>query len=119
MATSLRRKIIAQLKIKQKVQNTEDFGNMDFEAELAIEDLLINQELTEERSIKLKAAFENLSGRQKEVLYLRFYKGLDYEQISEVVGIRYQSLRNLISGGLKKLRAELIIFILIVLHQFL
>lgn len=112
LAASLRRKIVSELKKQRKVEFVDGFDQVHFEAELAIEDILINQEISEEKAKKLKHAFENLSGRQKEVLYLRFYKGLDYEQISEVLGIQYQSLRNLISGGIKKLRADMLVWLL-------
>ncbi len=107
LAASLRRKIVATLKKMQKTQQVEGFEQIGFAAELAIEDILIAREMTEEQALRLKRAFDALSGRQKEVLYLRFYEGLEYEQIAEIVGIRYQSLRNLISGGIKRLRSEL------------
>lgn len=104
LAASLRRKIIYEAKKLQKSQPTDSFESFSFEAEISIDQLLINKELTEEQAQRLKNAFEQLTGRQKEILYLRFYEGLDYDQISEVVGIQYQSLRNIISSGIRNLR---------------
>ena len=70
-------------------------------------------EISEEQSAKLKVAFEHLSKRQKEAVYLKYYSGLDYEDIGEVMDINYQSTRNLIFNALKSLRKQmLLLFIL-------
>lgn len=53
---------------------------------------------------KLQKAIEQLSSRQKEAIYLRFIRDLSYEEIGEVLGINYQSSKNLISRTLVKLR---------------
>ena len=112
LAASLRRRIISSLKKNQKLQAVDSFDNIDFQAELSIEELIIGSEHSEEMVEKIKNAFEALSARQKEVLYLRFYQNLDYEEIADVVGIRYQSLRNLISTGIKKLRETMSVFLI-------
>lgn len=104
LAASLRRKIIYETKKLQKSQSTESFDDVHFEAELSIDQILINKEVSEEQALRLKNAFDQLSARQKEIIYLRFYKGLEYDQIAEVVGIQYQSLRNTISSAIKSLR---------------
>ncbi|MFY0654223.1 MAG: sigma-70 family RNA polymerase sigma factor [Cyclobacteriaceae bacterium] len=68
------------------------------------EDLIIEREVSDEKSEKLKSAIENLTNRQKEIVFLRFYSGLDYEEISRVTAIKYQSVRNIFSKALKELR---------------
>ena len=98
------RKVISGLKKQSKSQSVESFDQIDCNPELAIEELIISQEITEEKAAKLKKAFEALSSRQREIIYLKFYQGLDYEQIAEITGINYQSLRNTISIGIKKMR---------------
>lgn len=104
LAASLRRKVISGIKKQSKSQSVESFDQIDCNPELAIEELIISQEITEEKAAKLKKAFEALSSRQREIIYLKFYQGLDYEQIAEITGINYQSLRNTISIGIKKMR---------------
>lgn len=59
-----------------------------------------------ERSEKLKQVIENLHHRQKEAIYLRFQKEMSYDEISDTMGINYQSVRNLIYRALEKLRSD-------------
>lgn len=117
LAASLRRKIIATLKKNAKTESVDSFDQVSFNPELAIESLIIAKEISEENASKLKNAFDKLSDRQREILFLRFYQGLDYEQISQVLDIQYQSLRNMVSRGIKKLRAEMLIWILLMINN--
>lgn len=112
LATSLRRKVIAQLKKDSKSQATESFDQITFDVELSIEDIIAAKELNEEQSARLKSAFDKLSTKQKEILYLRFYQGMDYEQIAEVLGMKYQSLRNAVSRAIKNLRGDMLLILL-------
>ena len=45
-----------------------------------------------------------LPSRQQEILYLRFVRELDYVEIGEILGINYQSAKNLLSRSLAKIR---------------
>ena len=53
---------------------------------------------------KLQLAIEQLSSRQREIVYLRFIRELGYDEIGEFLGINYQSAKNLVSRTLVKLR---------------
>ena len=53
---------------------------------------------------KLQIAIEKLSARQREIVYLRFIRELDYNEIGDFLGINYQSAKNLVSRTLVKLR---------------
>ena len=106
LLVSLRRKIIRQLGRSQKEQG-ELTGNERFDVELAIDAIMIRQEMDNEQSQKLKKAFEQLSDRQKEVVYLKYYGEMDYDKICEIMDLQYQSARNLLSGALKKLKSIL------------
>ncbi len=89
-----------------------------FAAEWAVDEQIIAQELSEEQARQLKQAFSNLTGRQREALFLRYYQGLSYEEISDIMDVRYQSLRNLISTALKRLREHMIPLWLIIFMPF-
>lgn len=112
LAAALRRKVVSVLKKESKTQMTETFEQIPFDAELSIEKLIIAQEMSEEQSARLKDAFDRLTPKQKEILYLRFYQGLDYEQIADVLGMKYQSLRNAVSRAIKNLRGDLLLVII-------
>ncbi|NOT35873.1 MAG: sigma-70 family RNA polymerase sigma factor [Saprospiraceae bacterium] len=56
---------------------------------------------------KLHKAMDQLSSRQKEAIYLKFDQGLEYEDICKAMDLQYQSVRNLISTGIQRLREQL------------
>lgn len=107
LLVALRRKIIRQLKKMQQSQSDKEPDEVDFAAELSIDTQLIAAELSAERAAQLKAAFSELSSRQQEAIYLKYYAGMDYKDIAEVMQINYQSVRNLIFNALSKLRKHL------------
>lgn len=56
---------------------------------------------------KLLSELNKLTGRQKEALYLRYQRDMDYDEISQLLDMKYQSTRNLIHRTIKKLRTEM------------
>ena len=53
---------------------------------------------------QLKKALLDLSPRQQEIIYLKFYNNLDYEEIGDVLNINYQSVVNHVYRAIQKLR---------------
>lgn len=72
--------------------------------ELSHESFLIRKQEDEEKLQKILNAINQLPSRQKEIIYLRIYKGLSYEEISEIMQINYQVVRNLLCQALKTFR---------------
>jgi len=56
---------------------------------------------------QLEQALDTLSDRRREALYLRFYHGLRYREIADVMNIQHQSARNYVSEALIHLRTML------------
>ena len=52
-------------------------------------------------------AISLLSERQKEAIYLRFEVGVSYDEIAQLLGINYQSARNLIHRSVNKIRSQM------------
>jgi RNA polymerase sigma factor (sigma-70 family) len=52
-------------------------------------------------------AVRQLPARQQEIVFLRFFEKLSYEQISDVTGLDYQVLRNTIYRSVKTLQKQL------------
>ena len=52
----------------------------------------------------LAGKVNELPPRQKEIVYLKYYEDLSYEEICEIMGIRQQAAWNLISRAVKTLR---------------
>ena len=82
-------------------QFSKEAKEEDFGFELSKEMMLIDKEEDEERREKIVAALAKLTPRQKEVVYLRIYKGLSYEEVSEIMQLNYQVVRNLLYTALK------------------
>ncbi len=55
---------------------------------------------------EIKIQLENLPKRQREVIYLKFFEGLNRDQIAEVMGINDQSVSNLLQMAIKQLKAN-------------
>ncbi len=71
---------------------------------LSVEDMLISKEMDYEQKRRLENALGLLTKRQKEIIYLRFYEGLSYEEIEPVVQINYQTIRNCVYEAIKVLK---------------
>lgn len=91
---------------------------MPFHVEFTYEDT--EEELEEETKEKFKKVINLLSDRQKEAIYLRFQAEMSYDEISQLLGINYQSARNLIHRSIEKIRSEmdLSLFLLLYIGSF-
>lgn len=86
------------------------FDIASFEEELSqpsvletIEQLQSNTELIQE----IRSAYEKLPLRCKKIIYLKFYEGLNTDQIAEQTGLSKRSVYNNLFEGIKLLRTEL------------
>lgn len=64
-------------------------------------------EITDQQKEKLSEAVKTLTSRQREAIYLRFIRGMNYHDISVVMDLNYQSSRALIHRAIGKLREAL------------
>ncbi|MDR0895950.1 MAG: sigma-70 family RNA polymerase sigma factor [Prevotellaceae bacterium] len=62
------------------------------------------QEAQNRLSADIRQAFDRLSPREREVMYLRYVDELDIDAICTLTGIRYQSVQNTMQRALKKLK---------------
>ena len=114
---SLKRKIFRHTSKTRKLTDNALDESL-FEAELAIDEILIQSENSAEQQSKLKNSFENLSRRQKEILYLKYYADMDYAEISKIMDLNYQSARNLVSRAILKLSKHMQIVIVLLLIKY-
>lgn len=75
--------------------------------ELSHDQFLVAKEEEAQTTARVVAAINQLPNRQKEIVYLKIYQGLSYEELSDVMGINYQVARNLFYQSIKSLRALL------------
>lgn len=75
-----------------------------FEIEFNVETKLIEAQTADEFRLKMTHLLNTLPKRQKEILYLRFYEGLDHTRISQVMGLSKQSAYNLLHESIVHLK---------------
>lgn len=74
------------------------------ELEFSKEELILTQEFNAELKGLLSVALNKLPAKQREVIYMRFYENMEYNEIAEITGIRYQSVINNVYRGIQVLR---------------
>jgi RNA polymerase sigma-70 factor (ECF subfamily) len=81
--------------------------NNEIAFEWSHEQFLIDQQDSVERKRLVLNALGHLSNRQKEIVYLKYYQNLSYEEVSEIMNINYQVARNLLYQAIKSLKSLL------------
>ncbi len=73
---------------------------------IVTEDLFEKDEIRSHNAIQVRKALELLTPREKEVIYMRFFLELTYEEICNALSLSYQVVMNYIHRALKALRAN-------------
>lgn len=79
-------------------------GEYEFDIEVSADQLMINSERLYEQRVKLNRALDQLTGRQKEVIFLRFYENLSYEEIATLLQISTKATYKLAARAVAELR---------------
>ena len=87
----------------EKEQITTDFTNITTSRE---EDL-IQQEINEQTQDQLRKAIQSLPSRQQEAIHLRYYQGLSYSEMAEVMAVQQSSIGHFIAQAIKALRKSM------------
>ncbi len=98
--------------IFRKLQSGNKFVEMEetdpeshhFEFEVSFDHHLIAKEEERELQQKMKNILQGLPFRQQEIIYLRFYEGLNYDEIADVMGITVNSTYKLFYKALNNLQ---------------
>ncbi len=100
----LRRNIYSVLeRDRRKMDNAKKFY-ADAGAETSMESQLLETENRQAQAGWIRAQLDQLSSHQKEVIYLRFFENLSYEEMAEILSVSNQVVRNSVFRALKKLR---------------
>jgi len=95
---SLRNNLLRSIKQEQRISG------------IAIEDHLkevpgVSPVINDKAEVhKVQRAMEQLPARQREILHLRFYQDIRNQEISEIMGISYQSVCNLLQRAIKQMQ---------------
>lgn len=77
------------------------------------EDFKVDGEFAQNQISQLLLALNDLPPRVREALYLRYFTGLNFDELATVMNVTIQSTRNLIHQGIKSLKEGLSIVVLI------
>ncbi|MBV5312606.1 MAG: sigma-70 family RNA polymerase sigma factor [Prolixibacteraceae bacterium] len=102
---SLRRELIHRIS-KVRKENMDD-QLLPLQFSFSAEDFLISTEQNTEHSRLLTKSMEGLTDRQREVILLRFFHGLEFQEISQALEMNIQSVRNLLFRSLDKIRKDM------------
>ena len=102
---ALKYKLLKVFRQKGKWRRLPAIDDISFE--WSHEHFLIARQEDEERKQQVLDALSRLSNRQKEIIYLKYYQNLSYEEVSEIMNINYQVARNLLYQAIKSLKAIL------------
>lgn len=108
LITFLKRKLLRLLQKQHKINKAlQNVKAEDDWAEMSYEEFIIKVQTNEWIQHRLKDALEKLTFRQKQLIHLKFFEGLTYEQIAAATQQSIKTAYNTIYDALKILRQEL------------
>lgn len=110
----LRRILVKKIKNNQSTVYLEDAASVLTSTQNTVERIIYSETKTEEMS-RLRHAVASLTKRQREIIELRFFQGLTYDQIANRMGMNYQSVNNLAFRTFRRLREAMSPVILLIL----
>ncbi|MDQ0106090.1 RNA polymerase sigma-70 factor (ECF subfamily) [Chitinophaga terrae (ex Kim and Jung 2007)] len=106
--TALKRQLIDQLILQEKIHSAiHNLAEESFGQELSYEEIIIQGQQDEEQKLRLQKAMKALTPRQIELIRLKFFEGLSYEQIAQQTSQTVKTAYNTIYDAIKMLRKQL------------
>ena len=118
LCIAVRRELVRRLSNSLHTVSTDEIIFSEKEADFNIEEDIIFAEENKSIEGKLQKAIQTLSNREREAVYLKFYQGLEYDQICEIMGVNYQSARNLVSKAIHQLKQKIMMLWIILIHLY-
>ncbi|CAG5068212.1 hypothetical protein DYBT9623_00941 [Dyadobacter sp. CECT 9623] len=72
-----------------------------------IETEIEQHEVFTENQVKVRTALDDLPRRQKEAIFLKYYEGMDNEQIADLMQVNRQSVANLLFKAINSLKVQM------------
>jgi RNA polymerase sigma factor (sigma-70 family) len=101
---SLRHHIIDILELKRQTLPIDQDIEELFLVEYTSEDFMISGQAEQETHNKVIGLLNQLTPRQRHAIYLHYFEEMEFETIAQILDMRVQSVRNLISRGLQLMR---------------
>lgn len=107
LSTAFRRKLIDRHRKVQSKKVVPLKPETESGAEMSVQDILENAEISQELVSAIRQAYQELPERCKRVIDLKFYRGMSTGQIVVFTGLSKQSVYNNLFEGIKLLRAKI------------
>ncbi|PSL34970.1 RNA polymerase sigma factor [Chitinophaga ginsengisoli] len=105
---AFRRVLLRKLDVQQRKYNfTVLEQGLDWSQELGYDQTLISRERLEKIRKNLATALEKMSPRQREIIHLRYYEEMEYEEIAELMQLSVSSTYKLVYKAIDTLRNHL------------
>ena len=101
---AIKNKTLKALHKKANHESAASVEEYEFQYEFSVEKIIIEKQISEEKGRRLRKTLSQLSKRQKEIIYLKYYQHLDHGQIAELMNVTRQSVYNLLHEAIQKLR---------------
>ena len=113
LMVSLRRRLFEKgPKINEMTVEMDPAGQPEILTE-GLEERWIRHEEEAARQLHLEKAINQLSDRQREIIHMKYFQQMEYDEIGRIMDLNYQSARNLVTRALVALRKEMTIIITI------
>jgi len=104
LITSFRRKLFKNIKSQPTIVDADMEKQPEADIDYSIEQKIINNEEVTQRDKIINKGLSELTPKQREILYYKFTCGFEYEQICEIMSLKYDSARKQVSRALKALK---------------
>ena len=99
--------IIKLMKKENKNVNLNENSHYSIDIVFPKEHQVINEQDKKDNQKKLNHALDKLSNRQKEIIFMQYYEGLNIEEIQQITELKYQSIKNLTYRAMLVLRESM------------
>jgi RNA polymerase sigma factor (sigma-70 family) len=103
------RRILLNQKTKRESIRKREERYLEFKPHSleSIEESIIERETESERRKEYRKAVQSLTNRQKEILYLRLHHGMTNQEISTILNLSVQRVKNYVYETTKELREQI------------
>ncbi len=98
--------VIKKLKKNNVLISFQENDDYDIDIVFSYESVVIHNERKNKQKLMLKSAFHGLTKREREIIFMQYYEGLTIDEIRQITGLKYQSIKNLTYRALSSLKEK-------------
>ncbi|MEX0647878.1 MAG: RNA polymerase sigma factor [Balneolaceae bacterium] len=101
---SIRRDVIRAVNSGKKEILTDNISTLIPGFHFSPEEIIIHSERKSASRTRLVKALNQLPARQREAIFLKYFHGMSYDEMEQIMSVNYQTARNYISDGVRTLK---------------